>query len=347
MAFFALDPSSTPMRGQVHVGYAKVTLGLAVAGTLLTLERGWGIPLGLLCAALTLWYFLCHRASVTIVDGLVHVKIGRLSGRALRLQEQLTHYVTLRHRFETVHYHESAQNWHLLELLHRDIPERTVPLFRSTDFADVAKWQASLALALGVETTEIASNGLQVVQPHDILRPLAETSPLSPCPSPPPDLDVRMTSRGTVITLPSPAHVDRRGVRVAIAILALPTLATLLALPPTGIPIALLLAACGALLFLLVQSSFHLGADRPAQTTRLVLTAHGLALDFRHFMPGRHRAVIPWSRVHVVVITPEQSDILTIRTSDRCFVTPPGLSRPALEWMAAAIVGAAHGQLPA
>lgn len=347
MAFFALDPASSPMRGRVHIGLGPTVLGLVVAGTLAARENGWAMALGVLCAMLTLGLFVWHRASVTIAHGVVRVTIRRVGQPVLCLQEPLAHYVALRHRFETVHFHEGARSWHLLELVHRDGPDRNVPVFRSTDFADVAAWQARLAQALGLETHEIASNGTVAVKPHHILLPLAETSPPSPCLPPPPDLDIRMASRGTVITLPGPVRAERRGMRVAIAILALPALAALLALPPAGIPIALLLAACATLLVLLVRSSTHLGAERPAQIILLVLTAHGLALDFRHFIPGRRRTIIPWAKVHAVAIAAGQGDILTIRTAEACFITPAGLSRPALDWMAAAIIGAAQGRLPA
>lgn len=339
MNFFALSTDAVPMRGCARPGIGETALSLAIAACALAVGEGWSTAFGVIWGALALGHLLFSHGSVTIADEEVTVTIRRLGRRTVCLREPMAHYVALRYRFEIHSFSRGAEGWHVLELVHRELPERNIPVFRSWDFAITAPWLARLGQALGLPTYEIAGGGTCAVQPEDIVRPLTEKTAWSPCPAPPAELDVRSAPGGSVITLPATARIERRGALIAAAILSPVAAALLLQLPPSGFPISLLLIATGILLFLLIRAAYRQGAEPPRQLTRLVLTANGLALDYRHFIPGRHRALIPW---HTVCAVAAADGALTIRTRDALYVTRAGLTQTSVDWLRSAVVDAAH-----
>lgn len=343
--FFAVDPDKSPMCGQAHYGYAVLLPSLFFAPMAILswgLHRHNGAVLFAALAAIGPALIALCRTRVVITHDKVCV-IARTLWRKRVLEEPRGNYAAL--RYDLVERMVGRTTWtgHILVLEHASRPERSIPVFWSTDFADVARWQTRLAAALGVATMEIAGGGIHAVAPADIERPLAEKSTAAEtktCPgAPPADLSLeRHGHRTDVILPPSPRRF--KGALIAAALLAPPAVAAFALMRDSGPAFLLGATAFVAAVMVLGNGLSRLGSTRPRQIRRLSLSPDGLSCHWRGWMSLPVSAHHSWHRVLAAEIGPGPwggQDVLTIRTAGACYLTPPGLSRPAMEWLKVAI----------
>lgn len=353
--FFAVDTNASPVRGRVHYGYSVLLPTLIFAPLAILAWRTHydnGVMLFAALAAIDPALLATCQSRIVITDDTVRVIVRRVWRKRV-LEEPRSNYVALRYRlmFRTVG--KTSWTGHVLWLEHDSRPERSLPVFWSTDFADVARWQTRLATALGVATTEIAGGGTHAIAPADIERPLAEKSPAAEVAvrtgTPPAELSVECRGDHTDIALPNPPR-RLKGAMIAAALLAPPAAIALMVIRLPDPALLLAVVALAVVWTVLADGVSRLGSTQPRQLRRLSLSSDGLSCHWRGWMLLPASAHPPWHRILAVEIGPGpwgDKDVLTIRTAAACYTTPPGLSRPALEWMAAAIIGAAQGRFPA
>jgi hypothetical protein len=350
--FFAVDTGASPMCGRAHYGYAVLLPSLILAPMALLAwkvhEHNGAMLFAALAAIGPVLSVFC-RTRVVITDDKVRV-VARVLWRKSVFEEPRSNYVALRYKLLRRNGGWISWTGHILLLEHASRPERSLPVFWSTDFADVARWQTRLATALGVATMEIAGGNTQVVAPIDIERPLAERPPPAKATSrpgaPAADLAVEHSGDRTDVTLPQPPR-SFKGAVIATALLALPLVAAFAMIRDLSPGFLLGAAALFVVVMILGNGVSRIGSTEPHQIRRLSLSPDSLGLHWRGWMARPVSAHHPWHRVLATEIGPGPwggKDVLTIRTANACYVTPPGLSRPALDWLKTAITAAAqHG----
>lgn len=343
-----LDVTATPMRARFHTGVNMLEIFAGIAVLVLCFHLTWWWLWLLLAALIGGSVFVrFHWSEMTIDDSSITV----VRHRPFRLDqtqvENRTDYVSLSYR-STVSGRARSFNGtlvdalleparHVLFLRHKEDYGRDAPLFWTTDWDEIAEWQAKLSAALGVPVEEMASAGQTMVAAEDLTKPLA----IRVTPDELPDIDLETPPQGIsvirhndtiFIQLPDDTR-SRMGKRVATAILALPLLV------PFAIMAPLEVQAIFGIMVVVVLIRWKLGGEKiPLAAHRITLDRHkGIRLHFpRLYWPSWR--TIGWTDLMAVE---NGRSFLIFRDRRDFWMAGEKLPTPDVEWLRSFITSAA------